>query len=258
MSDPTPTEEPGKGSPFKPDAKPAEAKPSGFGKVADAARKGRNARKRERKPRQSRAAAPKKESLAEGVTLLYGLAGSALVYTGEGPTGRAMQLQAPQAGRELDKLIRRSDLLYGLLHPFLAPGNLEALNVAALPGLVYLCDHYPALRPQLYPLLVSQLIPVLKVVAREQAKAEEELQKLTETDEGLAAMLEEVLGSIFGLQGEGSPGQAEAPEPAGAYREGTPAGDGELHPVDIGEPVYDPFAGRPDPTHVPGAPDVSE
>jgi hypothetical protein len=237
--------EPEPTSPFKPD-KEQRAR-SALGRFVKGEGSPTSPR-RERKPRQprQRTTTAKRESLAEGLSILYGAGGTIAAYMGEVPLGRAMQMQAPMAGRELDKLVRESDAAYAILSPFLSARKVAALEAFSFPIEVFLYDHYPTARPMITPLLRRDLIKMAKSLAKEQAKIEDELRELMETDEDLAGMVDGLFAAIFGAEGAPEAGPVgevygEGAEPTGS---GEPTTDWPPTGAAAGSPVM--FEGEPD------------
>jgi hypothetical protein len=156
----------------------------------------------------------RKKNMSEGLSLAWGFSGMVVAGKFDGPVGACMQLQAPYAGKQLNKAIASNEALYRWLSPIF--GHAEAVSdlgtVLLPPILVGTMERKPELMPVLMPMLRSLLRPTLKEMAAEIKREKETLASIgaTEPDE-MEAQLDEMLAAIFGLGGE--PSQAAYAEP---------------------------------------------
>jgi hypothetical protein len=132
---------------------------------------------------------PPRESAAEVLAFAWGGLGTALVMSERDiPVGRVLQIQAPFAGDQLDRLISHT-FVDRLLQPIIRKTG-DATGVGALilfPALVGIMERSEASRPMLLNVLrqvihsnLAELAPLLKKQKTDDLKAAKAVEDLTD------------------------------------------------------------------------------
>lgn len=168
-----------------------------------------------------------KKDLSDGLSMLWAMGGSALSFPLQWVTledgrqirvpvspaaGRVMQVQAPAAGRELNKWIKDHDLIYRWVEPFLGQQGLNVLmEIVAPPLLVGILERKPEAAPLVMPILGPMLFSIWKESKRQEAKAAEMLADLGDEGADAGAEFAEFMDRL-GIGGP-EPDVVREPEP---------------------------------------------
>lgn len=209
------------------------------------------AERKPRAPRAKREPVGRKKNLSDGLTMVWGMAGGAVHLRGMAsgrPTavGKVMQIQAPVAGRELNKLIADHDILYRIVSPFLGAAEIGVMTrVVGPPLLVWAVERRPELLPMLEPMLMPMLLDLYTELQKMKAKQREMMAALTEegmdAGEDFRAWLVEM-----GLAEQESPGGATSPPDVGQRQQPSPEPtyEPEPEPAMVGADI-NPVTGKP-------------
>jgi|SRR5215831_12673176 len=185
-------------NPFKEDpAAPAEETPKPKRKPRNVLRP--TAPPAEPLPPRPRAA--RKKNMSDGFALAWGGLGTAIAAKADPPVGMVMQIQAPHAGKQLNKVVTANETLYRWLSPIFGRAETvgDLTSVILPPLLVGAIERRPELYPTLMPMLRSMLRPALRDLAADMKKEREALKALTgEEAAEVEAELDSILSTIFG------------------------------------------------------------
>lgn len=200
--------------------------------------------------RKKREPVGRKKNLSDGLTMVWGMAGGAVHLRGMAqgrPTavGRVMQIQAPVAGRELNKLIADHDILYRIVSPFLGAAEIGVMTrVVGPPLLVWAVERRPELLPMLEPMLMPMLLDLYTELQKMKAKQREMMAALAEEGESADEGFREWLVAM-GLAETESPGGAPSPPPRIEHEPPPESFEPEPEPVMGGDVLINPVTQRP-------------
>lgn len=187
------------GNPFK--TPPAEeAKPV-------VSRAGPRRQKAPRAPREKKAAKAKptgpKVNMSETLGIAWATVGTGLAMTGRPATGTVMQIQGPYAGKQLNKVIQGSDLLYGMLSPILGKGNTAGALGSIVGPLVIMgmMESSPESRDGLMPLFRVLMRPAMREMVLDMKREKEVLKDLAggDGDEETEREIDTLFDRVFGM-----------------------------------------------------------
>lgn len=178
---------------------------------------GRSARKPRAKSKRVQRGHPLVEMLATGG---WGLAGSFVAGTGETAgqvaAGRVMQVQAPDAGIRLARLVDPWTRKLTWLNSVSEGGPLADIAAIVLPPvLVGLIAQNPAILTMFEGPIMALLTPMAEGVLKAQQEQTDTLAKLTDPDPQVTAALQEMMGAFMaGLTGtsEGTASESDTGE----------------------------------------------